>query len=264
LSADGVKLTDRTTLDTILKNSKGKKIKLEILRGQNKSFTEISPVKTKDGYKLGLYLRDSAAGLGTVTCVDPETNEFFALGHGINDFDTGKILTLKSGRLVTCIISGVQKGEKGRAGELKGTFGVNARQLGIIKGNTRFGLYGTVYKGFEQGEAILVGSKETVHVGKAEMYSDFEGTMKKYSIEIQHVNNQTQPEEKSMVIKITDQHLIDTTGGIVQGLSGSPIVQDGKLIGAVTHVMLSDATRGYGIFIENMLSAAEKPARSAA
>lgn len=255
LSANGIEIKDISNLDAILKNSKGEKIKLKVKRDETEFLTEIIPVKSKeDGrYRLGLMLKDSMAGLGTTTFIDPDSNTFVALGHSICDNETGKMLSLSDGRVVECIVTGIKKGEKGKAGELKGTFGVNARRLGIINQNSNFGIAGK-NSYLNKGELVYVGSKDSITEGKAYVYSDFEnGEVKKYEIDIVHINNQTYPSEKSMIIKITDKDLIEKTGGIVQGLSGSPIVQNGKLIGAVTHVMLNDSTRGYGIFIENML-----------
>ena len=255
ISANGVELKDISNLDAVLKASKGNSIKIDVLRGEKRFFTEIKPIKNiKTGnFSLGLWLRDSAAGLGTVRYVDPQNNSFAALGHSICDGDTGEMLSVSDGRIVECNITGVKKGGVGFAGELKGSFGINAKQLGEIKENTKFGIKGTVYN-LENKQLIQLGSKEFVHEGEAFIYSDFnDGKIQKYSVKILHVNDQTYPCEKSMVIKITDDDLIEKTGGIVQGLSGSPIVQDGKLIGAVTHVMINDPTKGYGIFIENML-----------
>ena len=266
LTANGIELNDISNLDAILKSSKGEKIKLQILRNDKEFSTEITPVKSKkDGqYRLGLMLKDSAAGLGTTTFIDPDNNTFMALGHAVCDNDTGQVLLIREGRVVDCIVTGINKGEKGKAGELKGTFGVNARQLGVIDGNTTFGIYGT-NSYLNKSELVYVGSKDSIQEGKAYIYSDFEtGEVKKYEIEILHINNQTYPSEKSMVIKITDKNLIDKTGGIVQGLSGSPIVQNDRLIGAVTHVMLNDSTRGYGIFIENMINVSQNNVKNAA
>lgn len=266
LTANGIKLDDVSNIDAVLRGSNGEKIRLSVLRDDTVFETEITPVKSKkDGaYRLGMWMRDSAAGLGTITYVDPDDNTFMALGHSICDSDTGKMLSLKTGRVVECIVTGVKKGEKGTAGELKGSFGVNARQLGNLKNNTKFGLVG-VATNLNKGELVYLGSKEAIKEGKAFIYSDFEtGQLKQYEIEIVHKNEQTYPSEKSMVIKVTDENLIEKTGGIVQGLSGSPIVQDGKLIGAVTHVMINDSTRGYGIFIENMISMTESRNSNAA
>lgn len=256
LTANGVELNDISNFDAVLKSSEGSNIKLKIRR-ENKIFdTEITPVKSKaDGeYRLGLWLRDSAAGLGTVTYIDPDDNSFGALGHSICDSETGKTLKLKTGRIVECNITGIKKGSSGTAGELKGSFGTKAKQIGEITENSKFGLKGKMYS-LNGMKLVKLGSKNSIEEGDAYIFSDFEnGEIKKYSIKILHINDQTYPSEKSMIIQITDENLIEKTGGIVQGLSGSPIVQNDRLIGAVTHVMINDATKGYGIFIENMMT----------
>ena len=256
ISANGVELNDISNFDAILKSSEGNSIKLKIRRGKNLFDTDITPVKSKkDGeYRIGLWLRDSVAGLGTVTYVDPQDNSFGALGHSISDSETSETLKLKTGRIVECNITGIKKGSNGFAGELKGTFGTRARQLGDIYENYKFGLRGKIYS-TEGMKLVKVGSKNVIEEGTAHIFSDFDnGEMKKYSIKILHVNDQSYPSEKSMIIQITDKELIEKTGGIVQGLSGSPIVQNDRLIGAVTHVMINDSTKGYGIFIENMMN----------
>lgn len=257
VSANGVKLDDVSTMDAVLKACNGEKITLGVQRDGTDFEVMITPVKSIEDqkYRLGLWMRDSAAGLGTVTYVDTRDNHYMALGHAICDGDSGKVLAVGNGRIVDCTISSVQKATKGNAGELKGSFGVGAQVLGTIEENTQFGLKGTADETFQKGELVKLGSKELVHEGAAEIYSTVDGTgVKKYQIEIVHVNDQTHPQEKSMVIKVTDPVLLEKTGGIVQGMSGSPIVQDGKLIGAVTHVMLSDSARGYGIFIDWMIN----------
>ncbi len=257
VSANGIKLDDVSTMDAVLKACNGEKITLGVQRDGTNFEVMITPVKSIEDqkYRLGLWMRDSAAGLGTVTYVDTRDNHYMALGHAICDGDSGKVLAVGNGRIVDCTISSVQKGTKGNAGELKGSFGVGAQVLGTIEENTQFGLKGTMDETFQKGELVKLGSKELVHEGAAEIYSTVDGTgVKKYQIEIVHVNDQTHPQEKSMVIKVTDPVLLEKTGGIVQGMSGSPIVQDGKLIGAVTHVMLSDSARGYGIFIDWMIN----------
>ena len=252
ITANNIKMNDVSNLDAVLKASLGNKIKLEVKRENNKFITEITPIKNKEDnhYCLGLWLRDSVAGLGTITYIDPEDNSFGALGHSICDADTGKILSLSDGRIVECNVTGVKKGVKGEAGELKGSFGINARQLGEIEYNTKFGLIGKIYS-TNNIELIKVCPREGASKGDAYIYSDFEdGQIKKYSIKILHINYQAA--EKGLIIQITDRALIEKTGGIVQGLSGSPIVQNGRLVGAVTHVMLNDPTKGYGIFVDNM------------
>ncbi len=255
VKANGIKLNDISNIDAIVKNSKGSKVRLSIKRNGNVIETDVEPVRAKtDGqYRLGIKMRDSAAGLGTVTFIDPLNKSYAALGHSINDNDTGEMLNIRDGRIVECVVTGVKKAERHKAGELKGTFGVNAIQYGSIKNNSKFGLNGLFYE-TDVFEEIQLGSKYDVEEGEAFIYSDFEGNgIKKYSIEIVKVNNQTYPSEKGMVIRVTDKNLIDKTGGIVQGMSGSPIVQKDKLVGAVTHVLIDDPTRGYGIFIEYMM-----------
>ncbi len=257
ISANGVKLDDVSTMDAVLKACNGENITLAVKRDGTSFEVSVTPVKSIEDqkYRLGLWMRDSAAGLGTVTYVDTKDNSYMALGHAICDGDSGKILNVGNGRIVDCAITNVEKATKGNAGELKGSFGVGAQVLGTIEQNTQFGLKGTADESFKRGDLIYLGSKELVHEGEAEIYSTVDGNgVKKYKIEIAHVNNQTYPQEKSMVIKVTDPELLEKTGGIVQGMSGSPIVQDGKLIGAVTHVMLNDSTRGYGIFIDWMMN----------
>lgn len=256
VSANGIKLDDVSNMDMIIRKSKGKELSL-VFRRENMLYNaSVTPVKSDGEYKLGLWLKDGAAGLGTVTFFDPESGIYMALGHSINE--NSSPLKLKTGRIVKCTVTGVNKGKKSSAGELKGTFGVNASVLGTVEENTPFGLVGKADSDFTSKTEIEFGRQDSVHEGGAEIYTDFDGgEVKAYSIEIIKVNAQPVPQEKSMVIRVTDPDLIEKTGGIVQGLSGSPIVQDNKLIGAVTHVMIADPTRGYGIFIENMLSQTE-------
>ena len=256
VSANGVTPEDVSDVDRIIKKSDGGDLSLVFRRGEVLYNTSVTPVKSDGEYRLGLWLKDGAAGLGTITFYDTENGTYMALGHSINN--ASNPLKLKSGRIVKCTVTGVNKGKKSAAGELKGTFAVNAPILGTVEENTRFGLIGKTKAGFKPVREIELGSKDSIHEGSAEIYTDFDGgDVKAYTIEIVKVNIQTVPEEKSMVIKVTDTDLIKKTGGIVQGLSGSPIVQNGRLIGAVTHVMIADPTRGYGIFVENMLSQTE-------
>ena len=257
--ANGIKLDDASNLDAVLKNSGGNKIKIKLRRNGKEIETSITPVKSEKGYMLGLWMRDSAAGLGTVTFVDAETKKAYALGHGICDEQTGAVLELGKGRFVECTVTGVTKGKKGQAGELRGVFGINAQSIGKIEGNLKTGLVGTMPEPLSERKIPI---SSDIKVGEAEIYSDFDGKqLKKYTVEITAVNPQNK--EKGIVIKITDPELLEKTGGIVQGMSGSPIVQNGKLVGAITHVMLNDSTRGYGIFIGNMLETAQSARISA-
>ena len=257
LSANGTALQDISNLDAVLSASGGKALHLTVKRRDRTFTTDIVPVKCANdaGFRLGLWLRDSAAGLGTVTMVDPDTHRFYALGHSIADAADPLPLTLRCGRLVSCRLTGVQPGKKGAPGELKGTFGINAGFLGTIEKNTRFGLTGIADNALCRGEKTAIAPSSAVHEGDAEIRCTIENQQtKNYRIKILKVNHQSTPDEKSMIIKVTDPELLNKTGGVVQGMSGSPILQDGRLIGAVTHVMISDPTRGYGIFIEWMMT----------
>ncbi len=232
----------------------GQRQKARILRNQREQTVWITPAQNKDGYFIGLWVRDSAAGLGTLTYYDPQTNTVAGLGHSISDVDTGLTMPVESGDLVTAEITGARIGEKGDPGELLGH--LKGDPLGQVTVNTETGLYGTAKAEFT-GVSYPVALKDEIRVGEAIILSTVRGgTPKAYTVEITKINNNLS-EHRNLCIQVTDPELLSATGGIVQGMSGSPILQDGKLIGAVTHVLISDPTAGYGIFIENMLSAAK-------
>ena len=254
LAVDGNNINTNEKLGEYISN-RSQKIVFSVVRDGKPLNKIASPVKTADGYKIGLWVRDSTAGIGTLTYYNPEDNSFGGLGHGISDIDTGDILTVKKGNILTCQISEPVKGKKGTPGELNGTF--TAEKLGVITKNTASGIYGKITDGCFEGTAAETASADEVTTGDAYILSDTDGTgTKKYTVNIQKILGKKGT--KNMVISITDKTLVEKTGGIVQGMSGSPIIQNGKLVGAVTHVFVNDPTRGYGIFIENMLSEAEK------
>jgi len=237
-------------------------VTLGILReGEEMAVQASTPVDERDGKRrLGVWVRDSTAGVGTLSFVDPQSDAYGALGHAIVDADTGSLLSVDDGAIMRSRVVGVTKGEAGKAGELRGSFLSENEQIGSIDRNTKSGVYGTMHAMpeqtlYPQGLAIATGS--AVKTGPATIIStvDSEGP-KEYDIEIVRCYAQAQEGQKDMLIRVTDEELIEKTGGIVQGMSGSPIIQDGKLVGAVTHVLVNDPTRGYGIFIENMLDAA--------
>lgn len=218
---------------------------------------EMTPVETADGdFKLGLWIRDDTQGIGTMTYISTN-GEFGALGHGISDSDTGMLVQTSGGELYDTEIMGIEKGTFGKPGVMSGViYYGNQSKLGAIEANTNEGIFGTVNEKFRnrvKSEAIPIGYRQDVKKGKAYVRSNVSGELKDYEIEIQKVDYSTARKSKDMIIKVTDPELLELTGGIVQGMSGSPIIQDGKLIGAVTHVFIQDSTRGYGIFIENML-----------
>ena len=207
-------------------------------------------------YKLGIWVRDNVQGLGTVTYITEE-NEFGALGHGIHDIDTDKLLTIKGGNVYEINIVGIQKGKRGEPGGMEGVIVYNRRNiLGDITTNTENGIYGTIEKKeklIEDEEFLEICSKKDIKLGDAVIRSAITGEVKEYEIKIVSVDYFARNENKRIMIEIVDEELLELTGGIVQGMSGSPIVQNGKLVGAVTHVLVNDPTRGYGIFIENMI-----------
>ena len=231
----------------------GTKQKARILRNKREQTVWITPTETEEGYAIGLWVRDSTAGLGTLTYYDPETRTLAGLGHSISDVDTGLTMPVESGSIVAARITGIKAGEKGSPGELLGT--LENRTYGTVSVNDSTGLFGTADRAFE-GVTYPIALKNEIKEGEAQILCTVLGdTPKNYTIRINKINNNLE-ETKNLVIEVTDPELLAATGGIVQGMSGSPILQDGKLIGAVTHVLISDPTAGYGIFIENMLEAA--------
>ena len=242
-------------------NENGEKpINLTVQRGEKKFALTVLPQLEKHSgeYKIGAWVRDSAAGIGTVTFTHCDTGRFVALGHSIIDSDAGVAYRVKRGTVEPAEIIGIAKGQKGIPGELEGMFMPQGETVGYIDNNNEFGLYGRMTSS-PAGEPVGVASKWQVKEGPAEILTTVDNSgVKRYKIEIQKVSYADAASSKSMIIRITDPALLEKTGGIVQGMSGSPILQDGKLVGAVTHVFVNDPTRGYGIFIENMLVEAEK------
>lgn len=259
---NGKPLDTKEELIQAVDNSHGEAVTLSVRREGQMVDVSLDPVKTQDGsYKLGAWVRDDTQGIGTVTYVDLNGG-FGALGHGISDSDTGELVQSQSGSLYSTEILGIEKGSLGKPGLLSGVIYYGpSYDMGEITKNTEDGIFGTVNDAFlkEYGmeEAIPIAARQEVKPGPAKLRSSVSGEIKDYDIEIQKVDYNSSHKNKSMVIEITDPELIQLTGGIVQGMSGSPIIQDGKLAGAVTHVFLQDAKRGYGILIENMLEAAE-------
>lgn len=236
----------------------GKPLKILYKYGNKIGTAYIRPVKAIDDkrFHIGLWVRDSTAGIGTLTFYDPQTNCFGALGHGITDIDTGMLMPVETGEILESNILGVKIGKSGVPGELKGIF-IEDTMLGIIEKNSETGIYGKLTGNSAKkliGKLYPIGLKSDITEGPGSILSNIDGTaINEYKIEIQKVSRQSTNGSKGMIIKITDEELLSATGGIVQGMSGSPILQNGKIIGAVTHVLINDPTRGYGIFIETML-----------
>lgn len=264
LSANSQMLSCKEDLKDIVENSKGEKIKLLVQRGDTTKDIEITPIHSEldNEYKIGLWIRDSTQGIGTLTYYDPYTGRFGALGHGITDVDTKMLMPIKTGNIIDADITCIKKGKKGEPGEIGGIIDYEKHNiLGEIDNNTSLGIYGKIdidklddRENVEE-KAVPVGFQDEVHEGKASIILNLTGTeAKTYDVIIQKVSRYNSEPAKGMVIKIVDPKLLDLTNGIVQGMSGSPIIQDGKLVGAVTHVFVHDPTKGYGIFIENMIN----------
>jgi stage IV sporulation protein B len=232
-------------------------IKLD--RKGEKINTSIHAIKSKEDseYKLGLWVRDSTAGIGTLTFYQPKTGYFGGLGHGIADVDTGELLKVGHGSITRTNIVSIRKGKKGNPGELKGVFLNQYEEIGKIGQNCEFGIFGRLNNtsfANPNNKSMPVAMRSGVKEGKGYILSNISGDkVEKFEIEVQKVLKQKDMDSKGMIIKITDKRLLDETGGIVQGMSGSPIIQNGKLIGAVTHVFINDPTRGYGVFIDWMI-----------
>lgn len=242
----------------VVQKSGGGKLNFSALRNDKVLRLQITPAKSKedDNYKLGAWIRDSMAGIGTLTFYDPETKTFGALGHGVNDVDTSLLMPLSSGAIMDSKVTAVKRGTAGCPGELQGTFDMT-RDLGSIYANTDYGIFGTAEaKDLNlKSKPMEIKRKSEVKTGPASILSNISGEeVVEYSIEIVKQYPSTLNSTRNMMIRVTDQRLLDTTGGIVQGMSGSPIIQDGKIVGAVTHVLVNDPARGYGIYIENMLN----------
>lgn len=238
-------------LEGILNGCNGEKLSLTIERNGEISVKEITPVKDLSGkYKLGLFLRDKMTGIGTVTFVKKDGG-FMALGHPVCG-ENGKTIEISGGELFACSIFGIERGVRGKAGELRGSF-FSDQKIGDIKENTEVGISGKLNDDFDYKSLTKIDVGEG-HIGNATIFTTVEGTApKEFSISIIKVDK-NEKENRNYVIKVTDKTLLSVAGGIVQGMSGSPIIQDGKIVGAVTHVFLNDPTRGFGISIENMLS----------
>lgn len=253
---DGKVLTGKRQLMQLVRENQGEPMELQVIRHQETIKLEMTPVETEDGsYKLGIWVRDNIQGIGTLTYVEPN-GTFGALGHGISDADTGERLEISDGDLYRADILSIRKGTAGTPGELRGV--INYREenrIGTICGNSQYGIRGQMEPGkyTESMKRIPTGLKQEIQTGKAEIRCDIGDGIREYQCEILEIDSNARDTNKCFVLRITDDDLLSRTGGIVQGMSGSPVLQNGKLIGAITHVFVNDPTKGYGIFIENMM-----------
>lgn len=250
---NNVQIHTAEDLRNALEQSDGS-VRLQIIRdGKSKEY-QMKPQITKDGPKLGVYLRQGVTGIGMVSWYDPESGSFGTLGHGVNN-RKGKLLELTKGNAYEARVLSVKKGKAGNPGQLIGAI-ERIQPIGTLEKNTAQGVFGISQEGWE-GETLPVAKMSEIRTGSAVIRSTVSGVdAREYSVEILKVYPKSKQTGRNMLIRVTDPELLKTTGGIVQGMSGSPLVQDGKLIGAVTHVLVNDPTMGYGIFIENMLEAA--------
>ena len=238
-------------------NSNGNSIEIKYSRNNETLETSITPVKSKNEYKIGLWVRDAAAGVGTLTFYEPSTNYFMALGHGISDIDTEKIVEISNGELITANIVSIKKGLKGEPGEIKGSID-SGNKIGEISKNTNFGVYGMVtnksYLEIDSSNEMEVATRSEIKEGDAQILCQLDNAgKKKYNIKIEKIYTMNNEDNKSMLIKVTDEELLNKTGGIIQGMSGAPIIQNGKFVGAVTNVLVNDPTQGYAIFADMMI-----------
>lgn len=256
VSFNGEKISTKRELINDIAGLDGEEVTLEVKREGESVPVSVTPVKdTKGDYKLGIWVRDDTQGIGTLTYVD-QNGRYGALGHGISDIDTAQLLNIRNGALYKAQILAINKGSKGNPGELAGFIRYDDRNiLGSIEINSKNGIYGQFYKGAEDGitlKKMPVAYKQDVKTGEASVLCNVDGEVREYQAEIKRIDLNHEDTNKSFVIQITDEKLLEKTGGIVQGLSGSPVLQNGKMVGAITHVFVQDSTSGYGIFIENM------------
>lgn len=253
LSIDGKNICCAGDIRTALAGSKGT-VTIVVSREKQKVTCKLAPEITADGPKLGLYLRQGVTGVGTVTWYDAQTGQYGTLGHGVNDAD-GQLLRLTTGNIYDANVMTVRRGKAGDPGQLMGCI-TSREPIGTVTKNTAQGVFGTSQNGWD-GRVLETAQWSEIKTGKATILSTVSGsTVQEYSVEILKIYPGSTQAGRNLLIKVTDDALLAQTGGIVQGMSGSPIIQDGKLIGAVTHVLVNDPTIGYGIFIENMLDAA--------
>ncbi len=262
LKINGQALSGATELTDLIENSGGNELTLHIKRAGEESDVTLTPLwcPSESRYKTGIWVRDSGAGIGTVTFIMPETGAFAGLGHGICDADTGELVAMRRGTVSDVTISSVVRGAAGAPGELKGYF--NPGKTGALLGNSACGVWGVFSQIPEvDGDPMPIGLRDELEEGDAYILCTLDtGKMQEYDIRISNINRSAAG-SKCFTVTVTDPELLAATGGIVQGMSGSPIIQNGRIVGAVTHVLINDPTVGYGIFVENMLVSMPLPVR---
>ncbi len=262
-SVNGVKIKNASHLSSLINSIAYGEIALGIERGGRNLFISVHSAEDAedDKFRLGLWVRDSTAGVGTLTFYDPATGNFGGLGHAITDQDTGKLLSVKNGEVIFSDIFEIIKSSEGSPGALKGYFDPTKEVIGKIKENTEYGLYGKSQINLKSSlypQMLPAGKRNDVHEGDAKILCSLDsGGVHEYDCKITNITRQLIPSQKSFVVEVTDENLLNITGGIVQGMSGSPVIQDGKLIGAVTHVIISEPKKGYGLYTDWMINEME-------
>ncbi len=250
-----VEIKDIDDIDRALQSSNKEDAELEIIRDNKSKTIKVGLLKdSANHYKLGVWVKNTLSGIGTLTFVK-KNGEYGALGHPVTNTDSDTVVPIKDGNIYDCNLIGINKGQKNKPGELRGVF-MQKKSLGCIVKNTPYGIFGktsNIDELVDVNRSVSIGGRLSVKPGKAKIVSSVSGIQEEYEIEIIKANYQSKCSDKSLVFRVTDERLIKLTGGIVQGMSGSPIIQNGKLVGAVTHVFLSDSTKGYGIYSDWML-----------
>lgn len=257
---NGRKIASNDDIADIVETSGGERLTVNMVRDDVNIIVNVTPriCKTDGKYRIGLWVRDSSAGIGTVTFYDPNTGVFAGLGHPVCDVDTGRIMPLSRGEVVDVSVTGVKKGTSGIPGELVGCFTSNS-PIGSLEMNCRDGLYGIMTDFSPISEGVPLGMRQEIRTGEAYIYTTVDGSRpQRYKIVIEKIDLKDSGDSRNMIIKVTDSALLEKTGGIVQGMSGSPIIQNGKLVGAVTHVFVNNPAKGYAIFADTMYDCSQK------
>ena len=258
LEVNGKTVSSTNELIERINETKGEGLNIKYIRDGEEKTAKITPAKVeKNEYKLGLWVRDTAAGVGTITFYEPSTKLFAALGHGIQDVDTDKLITIANGQIVTANIVNIRKGEKGKPGEIKGNI-IGGQEVGEISKNTDFGIYGKLNNptllNINKSNEVEVAMRNEIKTGPAKIICSVENNIREeFDVEIQKIYYNNNENNKSMIVKVTDEKLLEKTGGIIQGMSGSPILQNGKFVGALTHVLVSEPSMGYAVFADIMI-----------
>lgn len=252
------KISTIEEIKDVIKTNNGDDLKCTVIRDGEEIISTIKPIQTSEKeYKLGLWVKDAATGVGTLSFVNKEDKTFFALGHSITDKDTGKIIDIDSGEIIPSEFVSLTKGEIGKAGEIRGSI-INKSKIGEITKNTEYGLIGRITSlsngNFDFNNELSILPRNKIKLGKAILMCELDEGIKEYDIEIKKLNLDNNFDNRSMVIEVIDKELIDKTGGIIRGMSGSPIIQDGKIAGIVTNVFISNPKIGYGVFMDLVLN----------